>query len=259
MHNDRQRLMARRHHNAGVAGLELLAGLGAAVACGVLWAVVAYYLEREFVYAALGVGAAVGFAVAATVKEPNAGHGISAAGLSAIGLLLGKFLIIQWSITGAVLINEVVNDPEMMTEAVFYKVATGDEADPDVKAWYLDKDATPEDAGPMLSLKLGAGFAAAEQLVGEMTTDQKLVVAEAYTDYISGSLTVTDKIKAGLSGWDFLFFGLAMFVAFQLGRGGTEGGGSNEQVTELGTEEIGSADSTPDGIEKHEPPRSDPE
>lgn len=259
--------MAHRYRESGVAGIELVAGLGAAVACGVLWAVVAYYLEREFVYAALGVGAAVGFAVAATVKQPNVGNGISAAGLSAIGLLLGKFLIIQWSISGT-FVNELVNDPEGMTEAVFYKMATSENADPQVKAWYLDPDSTQEDADPVLSIRLAAGYAAAQQTANGLSVDEKIVLAEAYADYISESMTVMDKVKAGLSAWDVAFFGLAMFVAFQIGRGGVktdEDGGDGGELTTLIASDVadaGSETNNPEAggagdVEAEGPPRSE--
>jgi hypothetical protein len=223
-----------RHREAGIAGLELVAGLGTAAACGLLWALVAYYTEREFVYAALGVGLAVGFVVAATVKEPNVGHGVSAAGMSAIGLLLGKFLIVQWSLSGVV-VDMVLQDPDTMYEAAFYRVATDENADPALTQWYLDESTDLESAPPELQQIIEGAFVVAAQMTEQVGDEEKRVIAKTYTDYISGNLSVSDKIKAAMSPWDLLFFGLAMFLAFQIGRGargddaeGTGGDGAGD-------------------------------
>lgn len=214
-----QRSTRGYRRDRGVAGMELLAGLAAAVAGGIVWALVVYYTEREFLYLVIGIGAGVGAAVAATVKQPNAGHGVSAAGFSVIGLMLGKLLIVQWSLAvGAV--NDVVNDPEQMMEAILCKAATNDEADPEIKAWYLDETLTAEDVSEELAIKIQTMIATADVVMSQMDDDMKLEVAGSYVEYLTKDLSYIDRIKLDLSWWDGLWVGIAVVVAYQIGSGG---------------------------------------
>lgn len=214
-----QRLIRGYRRDSGVAGIELLAGLAAAVVGGLVWALVVYYTEREFLYLVIGIGAGVGAAVAAVVKQPNAGHGVSAAGFAVIGLLLGKLLIVQWSL-GTALVKEIASDPDQMIEAMFYEVATTDGADPELKAWYLDDTLTAEDASEELAIKIEAGIATAGEMIPQMDDEQKKEAARSYVEFVTKDLTYIDRIKMDMSWWDGLWIGIAVVVAYSIGSGG---------------------------------------
>jgi hypothetical protein len=73
----------------------LAAGLGAAVACGALWAAIIVVTEREIGFAAVGIG----WAVAHAMRLASGGRRgprlqKTAVGCSLLGLLLGKFFFV---------------------------------------------------------------------------------------------------------------------------------------------------------------------
>ncbi len=214
MRNELSGTVIRHPRHAGMAGLELIAGLAAAVVGGVIWAAIVFYTGYEVGYVAIGVGLLVGGAVAAVVKNPNVGHGVSAAGLVVIGLLLGKFLIVQWGTQ-----DFAIKDPEIMLEASWYDMIVNDLVDEEAKAWYLDDTATFEDASNDLTIKIEDTTEAAEQALVGMDEDQKKAIAKQYVDYRMGDVSLTDRIKEGLSPWDLLWFGIAIYFAFQVASG----------------------------------------
>ena len=88
-----------RLKHRGAIGRELLFGLVAALACCFLWAIITHYSGRDLIVGTIGIGILVGIAVALSAKARSIDNGISAAGLTAIAVLLGKLIIVQWGLT----------------------------------------------------------------------------------------------------------------------------------------------------------------
>jgi signal peptidase I len=77
----------------GLTALALLAGLAAAIAGGIAWGLVVKWTDYEVGIAAWGVGALVGFAVAAAAgRRRGEDLQIAAVVFALLGILLGKYL-----------------------------------------------------------------------------------------------------------------------------------------------------------------------
>ncbi len=98
-----------RLKHRGAIGRELLFGLVAALACSLLWAIITHYSGRDLVVGTIVIGILVGVAVALSAKARSIDNGISAAGLTAIAVLLGKLIIVQWGLTAGLADNPAIN------------------------------------------------------------------------------------------------------------------------------------------------------
>jgi len=169
----------------GAVGVELLAGLVAALICGALWVVVAHYSGQELIYLTLAIGVVVGVTISATAKVRSLDTGISAAGLTAIVVLLGKLLILQWSINAA------------PSTAAPQPVATSAPSHQTESATTTEQAATTE---------------AATEAPSAPGSTIKTDISEAPRSYW---------IKTALSNTDLLWVVLAMALAFIIGKGMT--------------------------------------
>ena len=91
-------LSNRSRRIRGAIGRELLVGLVTALLCAVLWAVLTHYMGKDLAYGALGMGIVIGLAITLATKVRSIDNGITAAGFTAIAVLLGKLIIVQWGL-----------------------------------------------------------------------------------------------------------------------------------------------------------------
>jgi hypothetical protein len=81
----------------------VFAGLAAAVAGGVAWALIAVTTDYEIGFAALGIGVLAGYAVLlATRGRKGLPLQITAVGSSLVGIVLGKYFTYVWNLKDAV-------------------------------------------------------------------------------------------------------------------------------------------------------------
>lgn len=113
----------------------------AALLCAALWAAIGYATEREFAYGAIGVGAAVGYAVRWGGKGLTITYSIAASLLALVGVLVGKILLVCAFIAYSeglsfwAVLAEVLNDFSVVVEVLaatfdvidllFYALAVG--------------------------------------------------------------------------------------------------------------------------------------
>ena len=80
----------------GRLGVALAVGLGAALAGGVLWALLAIWTETEYGWIAWALGGLVGLAVRLTTRERTVRVGIAALLLAVLGLGIGKVIMTEY-------------------------------------------------------------------------------------------------------------------------------------------------------------------
>lgn len=178
-------------------------------------------------YVAWGIGAIVGFAVAALAQKQDTIVGISAAGLSLLGLLVGKAIILQWLLSPSALMGEIgvdLKDPE-----VFIGWYTGHMIDQQMFEPGLQAriDRIPEDQDWPETLEIEVAAAVRDQ-TSTMTQDQRddfmhergrAVIGALLADESYGSLLATT-----FSPFDALWFLLALSTAYKIGSGGGDSG-----------------------------------
>lgn len=178
-----------RSRCGGAVGVELLAGLVVALACGALWVFVAHKSGQELIYTTLAIGVVIGVTVSSTAKMRSTDTGITAAGLTAITVLLAKLCIIQLSIN-ATLNNPV--PPPTRTTTSSQQVESGENSSATQAP--VETDAVTPDPNQPLDTNI--------------TTDLSAAPRSFW-------------IKTALSNTDLLWIALAMALAFVIGKGYT--------------------------------------
>ncbi|QDG52352.1 hypothetical protein FIV42_16875 [Persicimonas caeni] len=201
--------------------MALAAGIAVALLGGAIWAGVVTFLNIELGLLAWGIGLAVGVTIIAVAKHGDMRLGAAAAGIAFVGLVVGKLLIAQFGLAH-MQVDMIVEDPDMMATAVYHELAEDGRVDPDVVDFYETATADSE-PGPELTGKLMKTEADITSRVANMSQAEKEAAAKAYAGAVIGELPLTERM--GFSGWDLLWFGLALYTAFRICATG-----SNEEL-----------------------------
>ncbi|MEN8376052.1 MAG: hypothetical protein ABFS34_11440 [Gemmatimonadota bacterium] len=193
----------------GNASLALAVGLIAAVAAGVAWALIVLKTGYEIGWIAWGIGLLVGFAMSRLTTARSQGLAVSAAAFAAIGLLVGKLLISSWS--AGMLEDAILEDEDWMAQVVIddmlversFSVETLEGYDAAVAAEDTLSDALWE---RMVS--------EARTRTATLSDEERAAVASEFARQAIGSLGLVERIQAQMSGWDLLWFFLAVSTAF---------------------------------------------
>ena len=192
----------------GNASLALAIGLVAALAAGGAWALIVLTTGYEIGWVAWGVGLVVGLVMGRLTAARSTGLAAAAAGIAAVGLLVGKLLISTFSV-GAVT-DAVLEDEEYLTQVTIYHMIEERSFNEGTLA---DYDAVQE--GDTLSDALWDQMVAqARTRVATMTDEERATVASGFAESAIGSMGLSDRIMNQMSGWDLLWFFLAVSTAF---------------------------------------------
>lgn len=187
----------------------IIAGIGAAVIGGAIWAIISTTTGYEVGYVAWALGGLVGFAMSRSTTRRDAVAGGTAAALAISGLLVARILIGQFALGGDVY-EQVLADEESMTQAVLLDMQINEEFPQQVQAKY---DAVPQ--GDSLSDALWEEMlVAAAARLETMDEEQRAQLASQFTGVAVGSLAMTDKVLAQLGMFDLLWAFLAVSTAW---------------------------------------------
>lgn len=198
----------------GRTGLALAGGMGAAVVGGLIWAAIVLFASLEVGWVAWGVGVMVGGAMAAITTNRGPTLALIAAGLAVVGLLVGKIAITLGS--AGPLAEELLSDPASLQGTVAWQMYDAEELEP---ATQQEVTATLQ-AGDTLSDDVWAAMIrqAVAKIESMPEEDRRVAATMAARGYIN-SLGLVGGIKAQLTAWDLLWFGLAIATAFRMMRG----------------------------------------
>jgi hypothetical protein len=214
MHNDGNLLTANPlpAHEArddGRGGLAMISGAGAALVGGLIWAGIVLLTDYEIGWVAWGIGALVGTVVARVTSRRAPSLGLTAAGMAAGGLLIGKFAISMGSV-GAVA-EELYHDDDYLRGAL---------------AWQMYAEAgLPEELTGGVAATLAAGDTLSDALwsamlepagarLTSMTDAERRDLASTAAADIVGGMSISEAIRVQLGPADLLWFGLALATAY---------------------------------------------
>jgi hypothetical protein len=216
----------------------VIAGLIAAVAGGFLWAVIVVSTGYEVGWVAWGVGGLVGFTMLKVAGMPSPGLGARAAVLAAVGLLVGKWLIIEIGVRTE-LRDEIAASPELLQQAVFVDMIENEALPPDLTASIEalgEEDELPDSV--MVRIQ-----EVVDERIAVMDDDEMDSVATHFAQLFIGELGFMDRMQATMSGWDLLWFFLALGTAWRLASGSA----AREAAQAAREEEVTSIRKTDDG------------
>jgi short subunit fatty acids transporter len=195
-------------HDDGNATLAIAAGLVAALVAGAVWALIVLKTGYEIGWVAWGIGLAVGLVMSRLTASRSSGLAFAAAGFAAVGLLTGKLMITTMG-AGAIA-GAIVEDEDFLTEATIYYMIDEGGFSEETQAAY---DAIAE--GDTLPVALTDQMVAqAQTRVATMSEDERHGVARWYAESAIGSMGLSDRIMSQMSGWDLLWFFLAISTAY---------------------------------------------
>ncbi|UCF39725.1 MAG: hypothetical protein JSW43_08210 [Gemmatimonadota bacterium] len=192
----------------------VIAGVIAALVGGFLWALIVVFTGYEVGWVAWGVGALVGFVMLKVAGMPSPGLGVRAAVLAAVGLLVGKWLIIEIG-ARTQLRDEIAGNPELLQQAVFVDMIENEGLPPDLTASIEaigEEDEVPDSVMQRIQEVV-------DDRIAGMDEDEMDSVATRFAQMFIGELTFLDRMQATMSGWDLLWFFLALGTAWQLASG----------------------------------------
>lgn len=193
----------------GRGSLAIAAGLGAAIAAGLIWAAIAILANVEIGWAAWGVGALVGGAMSRVTANRSKALGLTAAGLSMVAILLGKAFIFMGST--ASLAEEIAGTPEFITGAAAWQMYDGRTLNPTT----LDSLDAWQASGDTLSDALWAEMTSeATARLASMTEEEKLATAVFAAQATLDDIGLVGGVTGQLTAFDLLWFGLAVFTAY---------------------------------------------
>ena len=199
------------HEGSDRVKAAVFAGLIAAVVGGIVWAVIVVVTGYEVGWVAWAVGGLVGLTMAAVTPERSRSLGVRAAVLAAVGLLVGKWLIVEIG-ARTTFADEVVADTELLSQAVFINMIEQEEVPADLLA-AIESVGEDEYLPDSLMLQIQQ---AVEGRIAAMDDAEKAAAAEQFVQLAVGDLGFVDRMMATMSGWDLLWFFLAIGTAWKL-------------------------------------------
>lgn len=189
----------------------LIVGAVAAIIGGIAWALIVGVTHYELGYAAWGIGLLVGLAMARATPIRGQSVAVLAALLAALGLMVGKVLIVEVTSQPS-LAKEIQDDDEWMAQAALYELQSNGALPAELKSRLdaLAFDDTIPDALWADMLDVGAAHAA------QAGPEKREMIAATYADVLLSSAGFGDLLQSQMTLWDLLWFGLAVTTAWQL-------------------------------------------
>jgi multisubunit Na+/H+ antiporter MnhE subunit len=189
----------------------VVAGTVAALIGGLLWAAVVWLTGYEIGYAAVGLGALVGFAMSRSTRRRDTTVAALAAVLAFAGLATAR-LVIAEVVAPASSVAEVRDDPELMVEAALLDLEFNGGFPAGLQAEY---DALqPGDAIP--DAMYDRMRQAAEAHAASMTEVERSEAAAQFIGLFLGTMDMTSRVTAQLTLFDLLWLFLALSTAWKM-------------------------------------------
>lgn len=192
--------------------LALIAGAVTAAVCGTVWAGIAYYTGYEFGVVAWLIGGVIGGVMLGFGREQSVPLGVAAVIMIVGGLMVGKVLTVQW--TTASIVEMLGGEEELM---VFAAVSTEMEQEydfsPEAARWIAETEYS--EPSPEVQAEMDAFDAAVEDRIAGMSDAERAAAVENMGS-LTGDMSLIEQVRMGLSGWDFLWIGLAVITGWNI-------------------------------------------
>ncbi len=186
-------------------------GLVAGAIGGGLWAAIVLLSNYEVGYAAWGVGLLVGLAMSRTTALRGQTVAAAAGGIAVIGLLVGKVLI--FSLSSGSIAREILANPQSMEGAVAWQMYEARELDPAT----LDSIDAAFAARDTISDRLWATMRQQSTVkIQAMNAGDREAVAKIAARNSLRQMGLMNGVMAQFTGWDLLWFGLAIATAYRM-------------------------------------------
>ena len=191
--------------------LALLAGGGAALIGGAVWALIVAVTDMEVGYVAWGVGWLVGLSMVRFTTRRGRAFSALAATFAAIGLIFGKVLILQF-VSGPAFDSYLRADSTGMASAATWelrrehKFPAGLQSRIDALG---ENDTLPDALWDEM-------FATGKAEVARRSPEQQAALAQSYVTGVKRRLGFWRRLSWHLSPWDLLWFGLAISTGWSM-------------------------------------------
>jgi hypothetical protein len=190
--------------------LSVTVGLVVALLMGALWAGVVVLTKREIGIFAWLIGLAVGAAMALAAGRKSTTLGGAAVVISLLGLVLGKFLAVQYGLVPMVA-DEIVADEGFMAGFGYSSLVERGEVDPAVQAWWESTDEGDEPPAELAD-QVAQLERDIQATVASTSEAEKRAWAEPIARNFVEEMPLADRYNLG--GYDLIWVLLAVVTAW---------------------------------------------
>lgn len=199
----------------------VLAGVLVGIPAAIVWVLIVYFTGYEIGWVAWGVGALIGFAVSKSAHEPDASLGPTAAALAVASLILAKVLIVEVAAPSAVT-KEVLKNRETVAAMFLIDMRLHKSFSPELQATIEQLDGRPGTLSDAQRFQLEQQVESeAVARAADATSAERERVVRAGVDKMLDAMGFFGRLKQAFSGWDLLWFGLAISSAFKVAQRGS--------------------------------------
>ena len=198
----------------------VLAGILFGIPAAIVWVLIVYFSGFEIGWVAWGVGALIGFAVSKSAHEPDALLGPTAAALAVASLILAKVLIVEVAAPSA-LTREFLKNRETVAAMFLVDMRLHKSFSPELQATIAQNDRGPGALSDVQRFQLEQQVESeAVARAADATSAERERVVRTGVENMLGAMGFFGRLKHAFSGWDLLWFGLAISSAFKVAQRG---------------------------------------
>lgn len=196
----------------------VFAGILVGIPAAVVWALIAYFTGFEIGWAAWGVGAIVGYAVAKSAHEPSASLGPTAAVIAVGSLLLAKVLILEFAFP-PMLAAELLKNQNATVGMFVMEMTAQKSFSPELQALVDQDESRPGSLSEAQQVDMQQRMRTEVMArVGSATRTEKERAARAGADAYMKGLGFFGGMKEMFSLYDALWIFLAISSAFRIAQ-----------------------------------------
>ncbi len=198
----------------------MLAGILFGIPAAIVWVLIVYFTGYEIGWVAWGVGALIGFAVSKSAHEPDASLGPTAATLAVASLILAKVLIVEVAAPSA-LTREFLKNRETVAAMFLVDMRLHKSFSPELQATINQNDGRPGALSDAQRFQLEQQVESeAVARAADATSAERERVVRTGVENVLSAMGFFGRLKQAFSGWDLLWFGLAISSAFKVAQRG---------------------------------------
>ncbi len=201
----------------------VLGGGIAALVGAVVWAALFYYGDLEHGALAWGIGGLVGFGVALSSRGGDIKTGVIAVLFSVVSILGGKYAAVYFTVDQALSTESIVasfEDEEFVISFIADEIAYEKQEAGEALDWPAAADLENPESAKDYPVDV---WSEAGQFWGQMSDQEQEEFRQAQLEAAQTNVAamkdtyIAEGFKASFGVLDILFFGLAVFTAFQIG------------------------------------------
>ena len=202
----------RKAEMAGRAPLAIAVSATAAAVGGIVWGLLVVHLDVYLGYVAIAIGPLAGCGILFVARKRSPNLAFAAFGFAAMGLVIGKVVVISWGVPGIAL--EQARNGTGLEKVIVEDMLARGEIEPEVARIMLGDEESVE-PGRMLEKARNAKVEI-DRRASSITPAERRALERRVARVRAGRMSLGERITLQLSPWDVPWFLLSMWFAWKI-------------------------------------------